>query len=557
MKAAVYQINSKYVHSSLAAWYLSVAIRERGVECDVLEGSINEDEDTLFFRALESGARIIAFSVYIWNVSLVLSLAMRIKAHDPSVTVIVGGPEVSYRASDIVEEYAYIDYVVSGEGEEPLGALVYSIVTGAELPDIDGITTRELTRAPYVMKNDPPCPYTEEYLCRLGGRIAYIETSRGCPFRCAYCLSCRSGGVRFFDIERSKRDIITLARSGASTVKFVDRTFNADRSRAREIFSFIIEQHEQGIIPDGVTFHFEIAGELVDEATLDILKAAPRGLFQFEIGVQSTNEQTLRAIHRYTDTKKLTRVITQLSAMGNIHIHTDLIAGLPCEDIESFRRSYNIVASLGSHKLQLGFLKLLYGSDMREREDIYPCEYESEPPYTVKSTPWLSEDDIRELELVERAGDGIYYSGRFDSTVQYLLSATGLDRYSLALILGERFYKNGTPALDSLFCGLFEYCSSMQGVEREVLRDKLVYDRIRHNSSCVIPEGIRVYDKRLKGISRALSERYPQTPGVRRCVAVLYSEDSVIFADYDKKHPVTEHYEVSVIPMGEIYECEL
>ena len=525
MKTAVYQINSKYVHSSLAAWYLCSAIRERGVDCEVLEGSIDEDEDTLFFRALESDARIIAFSVYIWNVTLVLSLAMRIKEQDPSVTVILGGPEVSYRASDMVEKYEYIDYVISGEGEDPLGALVYSLATGAALPDIDGITTRDLTRPPYVMKNDPPSPYTEEYLSRLGGRMAYIETSRGCPFRCAYCLSCRSGGVRFFDIERAKRDIITLARSGASTVKFVDRTFNADRARAREIFSFIIEQHAQKIIPDGVTFHFEIAGELVDEATIDILKAAPRGLFQFEIGVQSMNEQTLRAIHRYTDTKKLAEVITQLSDAGNIHIHTDLIAGLPYEDIRSFRHSYNTVASLGSHKLQLGFLKLLYGSDMRERADIYPCEYESEPPYTVRSTPWLSEKDLRELELVERAGDGIYYSGRFDSTVQYLLSATGLDRYSLAFMLGDRFYKGRTLALDVLFDGLLEYCSGMDGVSKSVLRDRLVYDRLAYDSSCVIPRTLRVYDKRLGALSRLLGNKYPKKQGVRRCVAILYSED--------------------------------
>ena len=553
MKTAVYQINSKYVHSSLAAWYLCSAIRERGVDCEVLEGSINEDEDTLFFRALESDARIIAFSVYIWNVTLVLSLAMRIKEQDPSVTVILGGPEVSYRASDMVEKYEYIDYVISGEGEDPLGALVYSLATGAALPDIDGITTRDLTRPPYVMKNDPPSPYTEEYLSRLGGRMAYIETSRGCPFRCAYCLSCRSGGVRFFDIERAKRDIITLARSGASTVKFVDRTFNADRARAREIFSFIIEQHAQKIIPDGVTFHFEIAGELVDEATIDILKAAPRGLFQFEIGVQSMNEQTLRAIHRYTDTKKLAEVITQLSDAGHIHIHTDLIAGLPYEDIRSFRHSYNTVASLGSHKLQLGFLKLLYGSDMRERADIYPCEYESEPPYTVRSTPWLSEKDLRELELVERAGDGIYYSGRFDSTVQYLLSATGLDRYSLAFMLGDRFYKGRTLALDVLFDGLLEYCSGMDGVSKSVLRDRLVYDRLAYDSSCVIPRTLRVYDKRLGALSRLLGNKYPKKQGVRRCVAILYSEDKVIFSDYDKKDPVTQRYEVCEIPIGELY----
>lgn len=556
MKTAVYQINSKYVHSSLAAWYLCAAVLEKGVECEVLEGSINEDADTLFFRAVRSGAGIVGLCTYIWNVSAVLSLALRIKEYDPSVVIILGGPEVSYRAEDVLREYPYVDYVISGEGEEPLSALVYSLATGTELSGTDGISSRGDIRAPYVMTTDPPSPYTDEYLSCLRGRIAYIETSRGCPFGCAYCLSSCSGGVRFFDLDRAKRDILTLARSGTSTVKFVDRTFNADRARARELFSFIVRQHEQAAIPDGVTFHFEIAGELVDDETLALLREVPAGLFQFEIGVQSMNEATLRAIHRRTDLHQLSHIIRELSGMGNIHIHTDLIAGLPYEDIASFRHSYNSLAQLGSHKIQLGFLKLLYGSAMRERPDVYPCEYKSEPPYVVTGTPWLCAQDLYELELVERANDGIYYSGRFDRTVDYLLEATQLDRYSLALLLGRRLYSDGTSALDRIFDGIYEFCSGMDGVRAGILRDRLVYDRIAYDSSCVIPRSIRVYDKRLKEISGILSERRTEKRGVRRCVAILYTEDKVIFADYDRRHPVTERYAVSEISIGELYEGE-
>lgn len=556
MKTALYQINSKYVHSSLAVWYLSVAVLERGFECEVLEGSINESEDVLFSRAVKSGARIIALSVYIWNVDIVLSLAERLKAHDSTLTLILGGPEVSYRAEQVLCEYSFVDYVISGEGEVPFSRLVASLAEGTSLPDIDGICTRGDIRAPFVMDSDPPCPYTDEYLSRLGGRIAYIETSRGCPFCCAYCLSCTQG-VRFFDLDRAKRDILTLARSGAATVKFVDRTFNADKKRAREIFSFIIDKYNEGMIPRGVTFHFEIAGELLDVETLCILRDVPAGLFQFEIGVQSMNEKTLRAIHRYTDTDKLSRVIKELSSWGNIHIHTDLIAGLPYEDIDSFRHSYNTLAALGSHKLQLGFLKLLYGSDMRESPEIYPCEYESEPPYTVRSTPWLSEDDLRELYMVEKVVDGVYYSGRFESTTEYLLSATGLDPYTLALKLSSSLYGVGTPALDTLFDRLYESASIMGGVASEVLRDRMLYDRISHNNSCVIPHSLRICDSRLKEISAKLKSLYPEKKGVRRCIGILYSENAVIFADYSNKHPVTEHYEVKKISLEELYEQDL
>ncbi|MBQ2863829.1 MAG: DUF4080 domain-containing protein [Clostridia bacterium] len=554
MKTVIYQINSKYVHSSLAAWYLCGAVRERGCVCDVLEGSVNESEDALFLRLTEARADVVAFSAYIWNVSLVCSLAKRIKEYDPYIKVILGGPEVSYRAESIFEECPYVDYVISGEGEVPFSSLVCSLERGDAIPEYDGISSRGDVRAPYVMKDDPPCPYTDEYIERLKGRIAYIETSRGCPYRCAYCLSASSGGVRFFDVDRAKRDIITLAESGAATVKFVDRTFNADRARACEIFSFIIQKRAEGAIPDYVTFHFEIAGELVDADTIALLREAPRGLFQFEIGVQSMNDKTLCAINRRSDISKLSCVISELSSLGSIHIHTDLIAGLPYEDIESFRNSYNKLASLGSHKLQLGFLKLLYGSPMRESPEIYPCEYDSDPPYTVTSTPWLSEEDIRELVLVERANDGIYYSGRFDRTVDYLLSATGLDRYSLALVMGKNLYAEATPALDVLFDRIYELCSRMDGVDAAVLRDNMLYDRIAYDSSCVIPLSLRVYDKRLKGIARAISQKYPQRKGIRRCVGILYTESSVIYADYDKKDPVTERYVVRVLPIGEVYD---
>ena len=551
MKTAIYQINSKYVHSSLAAWYLAAALRNDGCDCEVLEGSINEPLSVHLGRVEDTGASVCALSCYIWNVDLVLSLAASLKEQDGSRIIVLGGPEVTYRAESILSEYDFVDYVILGEGEGPLAALVGSLARGEYRPRSSGICYRGHFTPPHSSLADPPDPYCDEYLERLKGRISYIETSRGCPYSCAYCLSCRVG-VRFFDIERAKRDIITLANSGTRTVKFVDRTFNADRARARELFSYIIALRRNGDIPDGVTFHFEIAGDLVDRETLNILRSAPAGLLQLEIGVQSFNQDTLRAIHRHTDRDKLSQVIGELSSFGNIHIHTDLIAGLPYEDIVSFRKSYDRLAALRPHKLQLGILKLLYGSDMREQPELYPCEYDSNAPYRVRSTPWLSEEDMNEIDIAERGSDGILYSGRFTRTVDYLLSVTGRGAYSLAYELGLALYGDGTPALDDLFDRMYEYCSHMQGVSADRLRDVMLCDRIAHNNSCVIPHGLRIPDPRLRDISDRLAELHPIEGKARRCVGILYTENRVVYADYITKHPVTEEYELIKIDFGDI-----
>ena len=285
MKTALIAINSKYIHSTLAVWYLSASLSDAGFECDVTEASINEDTERIYERVADTEADIYAFSCYIWNIDHVISIAKMIKAQNKDAAIVLGGPEAGYRAEDIFTKYPFVDYVISGEGEMPIVSLVRQLAECGVAMAGDGISKKGEIVAPYEMPCDPPVPYTDKYLSSLCGRIAYIETSRGCPFLCAYCMSSKQH-LRFFDIDRAKRDIITLASSGTKTVKFVDRTFNADRARAREIFSFIIEKRADGSIPDGVTFHFEIAGELVDRETLELLEKVPAGLFQFEIGVQ-------------------------------------------------------------------------------------------------------------------------------------------------------------------------------------------------------------------------------------------------------------------------------
>ena len=391
MNVVIGCLNSKYVHASLAPWCLLAGCREF-LKCDaeisVLESTINGSIPSFAEEISEKKPQAVALCCYIWNVSQTLELAKILK-EKTGAKIILGGPEVAYRAESVLKEYPFVDFVLSGEGEFNLPPLIDALETG-DFSAVSGLCARQgdtilKTQASF-SKEDPPSPYCDEFFAALKGRIAYIETGRGCPFRCAFCLSGRIGGVRYFDIERVKNDILRLANSGTQTLKFVDRTFNANAQRCNEILLFIKENYGKNI-PNGVCFHFEIAGDILREDTLEILSQMPLGAVQLEIGMQSFNEQTLKMINRKTNTEKLIKNIKKLVGFNNMHIHIDLIVGLKGEDFKSFERSFNIGYSLGSHMLQMGFLKLLYGSDMRENPEDFPCEFSEKAPYEVTQTP--------------------------------------------------------------------------------------------------------------------------------------------------------------------------
>ena len=557
MRVCIFQINSKYVHSSLAAWYLYSGVKKYAPSADasVLEGTVNEPIGVLLDRALSARCDVYCFPSYIWNIGVLEELVVQIKKELPSAITVMGGPEVSMRAADMLGRITMLDYVLSGEGEESLPGLIERLLLGGDICKVPGLSGRSeegiFSNPPEYLKDQPPSPCVDEYFQSLNSRIAYIETSRGCPFRCAYCLS---GGdkVRFFDIEEVKKNILLLANSGTKTVKFVDRTFNADRARAREIFSFIIESRKSEKIPEGVTFHFEIEGDLVDDDTLGLLSEAEAGLFQFEIGVQSFNQKTLEAIRRHTDLQRLCYVIKELSSYGNIHIHTDLIAGLPHEDIGSFKRSYNSLYSLGSHKIQIGFLKLLWGSYMRENPTLYPCEYESDAPYKIKSTPWLSEGDIAELEQVEWSNDTFVSSARFSYTIEYLLKNTEYTPYDLMLRLYEYVYTPSLSSLEEIYDRVYFSFSRYESIDAAVLRDVMIVDRLRSNNTCFIPHSLRVKDERMKCVSKKIDALYPKKPHVRRAGAILYTQGVAVWCDYDKKNVVSARYDIHQLPLSEM-----
>ena len=459
MKVIISCLNSKYVHASLSPWCLLAGVREfskNSYDISVMESTINGDITDFAHKIIGEKPDVVSFSCYIWNITKNLEICRIIKENH-NCKIVLGGPEVAYRQKDVLMKYDFIDFVLSGEGEWTFPDFLDKI--NGELSLVSGLSYRkngEIVTIPEKEYTDtPPSPFTDEFFDNLKGRISYIETSRGCPYRCAFCLSGRCSTLRFFDLDRVKSDIIKLANSGTQTVKFVDRTFNADYKRANEILTFIKENYGKDI-PQNVCFHFEIAGDILKESTLEILASMPKGAVQLEIGMQSFNEETLKAINRKTDTKKLTQNIQKLISFNNMHIHIDLIAGLTGEDLESFKNSFNTGYSLKAHMLQMGFLKLLYGADMRENSEKYPCTFTDVPPYEVTSTPWLSNDEIVMLKKCEDAVDRLYNSGRFLFTLEYLIEKVGISPFDVFNDFFKLCFSSNTRCITFMFIPFFK-----------------------------------------------------------------------------------------------------
>ena len=523
MKVIICCLNSKYIHASLSLWCLFAGIREfckTDVTAFVCESTINANLDE-FIKNIDK-TDVYAFSCYIWNIEQTLYVCKKLK-EKYNTKIVLGGPEVAYRAKDVLENYEFIDFVLSGEGEFNFPKLVDSINLSLPLDAVDGLTFREneeIVSIPEMVYTDtPPSPYCREFFDNLNSRICYIETSRGCPYRCAFCLSGRCSPLRFFDMNTTKENILRLSNSGSKTIKFVDRTFNANYRRANEILQFIKDNYGEKI-PQGVCFHFEIAGDILTEETLTILSNMPVGAVQLEIGMQSFNEETLRLINRKTDTKKLIKNIKTLLSFNNMHIHIDLIAGLTGENFESFKNSFNTGYNLHAHMLQMGFLKLLYGSDMRENSDKYPCKYSDKPPYEVTSTPWLTENEILSLKNCEDALERLYNSGRFLLTLEYLTEQIGIEPFQLFFDFGNAVCGNKLSLslyAEKLFKFYKDKCDS------ETLREKIVCDMLCCGAEKHIPDILKIqddlYGKTKKELSKELENNFS--------FAILYKANKV------------------------------
>lgn len=546
MKVVIACLNSKYVHASLSPWCLLAGVREFAkceYDATVMESTINGDTKDFADKIINEKPDVVAFSCYIWNITKTLGICEIINEKH-NCKIVLGGPEVAYRPKDILEKYSFIDYVLSGEGEWTFSDFLDGL--SGDLALVAGLSYREdgriITIPEKQYTDTPPSPYCDEFFEKLNGRITYIETSRGCPYRCAFCLSGRCSPLRFFETEGVKKDIIRLAQSGTQTVKFVDRTFNANAERANEILLFIKENYGKEI-PQGVCFHFEIAGDILKESTLEILASMPYGAVQLEIGMQSFNEETLKKINRKTDTKKLTENIRKLVSFGNMHIHIDLIAGLTGEDFGSFKNSFNTAYSLGAHMLQLGFLKLLHGADMREDSEKYPCEFHDEPPYEVTSSPWLSAEEIQTLKRCEDAVDRLYNSGRFLLTLGYLTDEVGFSPFDVFCGFGNSV--NGSQMRLSEYAEKF-YGYFCDKCDKEILREKILCDLLCCSSSMQIPEMLKIKDPLYKKVKK----HFIETVDKNIKVAILYSENKVFAVNQSKVKDLHSRFE------GELYNID-
>ncbi|MBR5478943.1 MAG: DUF4080 domain-containing protein [Clostridia bacterium] len=475
MKITLLSINSKYIHSSLALWYLTAACEGIG-KVTPLEHSINEPSSKILQSVYESHPDFLCICCYIWNIDIALRLCREIKLLLPNLKIVLGGPEVSFRGEEILKDASEIDAVILGEGEVSLPAFLRGdLPNGVIYRDGDRI----IKQGDYQCIEDLdslPSPYTPQMMESLRGKLAYFESSRGCPFSCAYCLSSATKGVRTFSMERVKSDLLKLVSSDVQTIKFVDRTFNCDKNRAKEIVRFLLS------IEQDTTFHFEVGADLFDDELLTLLKSAPVGKFQIEAGIQSTNEETLASVCRKTDTAKALDAISEIVSWGNIHVHADLICGLPHEGLESFERSFNDLFATRPHALQVGFLKLLHGSALR---DNFGGKFSPFAPYQVLETDSLSADDLFFLQNFENSVELFYNSGRFTCTVNYLTTVF-TSPFRLFAHLAEKVSTKPSFSPDNLFALLSAL--DKDGIDRKRLYASLAFDYLCSFKSRHLPE---------------------------------------------------------------------
>lgn len=444
MKFLLAAVSSKYVHWNLAVHSLRAYVQAAGVcsEVETAEYTINQNREDILADLYRRKPDAVGFSCYIWNICLIEALARDFHTLRPEADIWLGGPEASGGARDWMERLPFLRGIMVGEGEETFLRLMrhYDGTSSAGLAGVSGILWRENG----CIRENPPTPALS--LSRLSfpfdasvpaHKIVYYESSRGCPFSCSYCLSSVDKKLRFRDPELVERDLAFFLEQKVRQVKFVDRTFNCSHSHSRRIWRYLAERD------NGVTnFHFEIAGDLLEEEDLEILGGLRPGLVQLEIGVQSANPDALRAVRRTMDIERLERNVRRLAAGANIHIHLDLIAGLPCEDYRSFGRSFDRVYALRPEKLQLGFLKVLKGSPLYGQAKAYGIHYSAQPPYEVLWTPFLSYEELCRLKQIEKVLDIYYNSNQFVHVMEKLLSFYG-SPFALYERLAEYFAENG------------------------------------------------------------------------------------------------------------------
>ena len=555
-------LNSKYIHSSLAVHSIKAAydfycrkVGENFGDVSVCEFTINDNYSSVLYHITSKNPDAVCFSVYLWNVNFISALCKDIKACLPDCTIVLGGPEVSFGVDNSFFSEDLYDYVISGEGEKAFFSLFANLCTqkAVSLPDefrlsAEGKTIRATTA---VSLDELPFVYNEENIALFKNRIIYYESSRGCPFSCAYCLSSAEHGVRFLSLNRVCEDLKFFIDCNIPLVKFVDRTFNCNKKRSYEILKYIIENGRN------TCFHFEVAADLFDEDTLQLLKTAPRGRIQFEIGIQSTNKKALNASCRTIDTNKVLENIKKLISLENINIHADLIVGLPYEGYDAFTETFNEVYTYCTdnkhyiHQLQVGFLKLLRGAPLNKMSASHGYVFSENPPYQVLKNSYLSADELNMLVAFEDVFERYYNSGRFHSTLCYIAAGkvfsspfafyTALSEYyrSHHLLFGGL---SSRKMYDVLVDFLVDFYSPD---EMDKIKQLLLFDYFASDSSDLPPESLhsvwkpeRHYKESATAILTSLGKKNSRESTVR-----FVGNTSYVF-DYSMKNPVTDRFDL-------------
>ncbi len=476
MQFLLVALNAKYIHSNPALYSLRAYAGENASHVEIAEYTINNRMEDILSDIYKRKPDVVGFSCYIWNFSMVQDIVCELHKLLPDLPIWLGGPEVSFDGEIVLKKLPYLAGIMAGEGEGTFKELLAHYLTGErQLSEISGLVLpggkRTGMREPLPL-SEVPFLYTD--LDEFENRIIYYESQRGCPFRCSYCLSSIDKTVRFRDIETVKKELQFFLDASVAQVKFVDRTFNCNHEHALEIWQYI---HEND---NGVTnFHFEIAGDILDSEEIALLKKMRPGLVQLEIGVQSTNPETLHEIRRVMDIPKLKTVVEAIRLGGNIHQHLDLIAGLPLENYESFARSFNEVYAMQPNQLQLGFLKVLKGSYMHEMAENYGLVYMDKPPYEVLYTKWLSYDEICRLKRIEEMVELYYNSNQFTRTIPVLEKAFA-SPFAFYEALAEFYGRNGlfveTPSRLYRYQVLLDFAKETDEKNELLYTELLTYD---------------------------------------------------------------------------------
>lgn len=568
MKILLTALNAKYIHTAMALYCLKAYAKEFDEHLFLSEYTINHQEEFILQDIYRQQPDVVCFSCYLWNIGQISAIADNLKKLLPNVMILLGGPEVSYTAEQTLLEIP-ADIVIRGEGEVTFYEIVKGLVTNTlELEKIDGITYKKGndivsngSRAPIALDD---VPFIYDDIEAFQHRILYYETQRGCPYRCQYCLSSIEQGVRFLSKERVESDLQFFLDNKVPQVKFVDRTFNANQEHANHIWNYLIE-HDNGV----TNFHMEITADILQEESLELLKKARKGLFQFEIGVQSTNAQTIKAIQRNTSFEKLKKVVNTIKSYGNIHQHLDLIAGLPYENYDSFRNSFNDVYALKPEQFQLGFLKLLKGSGLRKDAQKYGIVYRKNAVYEVLYTKELSFDEIIKLKQVEDMVETYYNSGKALYAIAYTITLfeTPFDFYQA---LGNYWLEKNYHAVQhnkmELYTIFYEFVSQNECTARqkEVIRDCLKLDIFANDNVKTLPDWLpECCDEKQKcwqyfNDTALIQQKVPhlseQTPKQlsKRCHICFFEYDilseqklkkqTVLLFDYQKRDAVTKKY---------------